>query len=141
MRLKTAIRIVPIGLVLVALAACAGRTEDGTTSTGAGTTEPGSSSAMGPGISVDDAIDSASDGPVLVNGYLFVDADGVVTLASAIAESMPPQPGGARLTVEGLNPGEYEMSESQGIRWTDSQVQVLGAVEGDTLVVTPTMSG
>lgn len=96
---------------------------------------------MGPGISVDDAIDSASDGPVLVNGYLFVDADGVVTLASAIAESMPPQPGGARLTVEGLNPGEYEMSESQGIRWTDTQVQVLGTVEGETLVVSPTMSG
>lgn len=53
--------------------------------------------ASGPGIGVNDAIGQAGGEPVLVNGALFIDPDGDVLLCEAIAESFPPQCGGARL--------------------------------------------
>ena len=135
-------------LLSLALAACGGDdTVDETTTT---TADPGTSgvsddetrpadgvtpgAAMGPGIAVGEAIDYDGEELVLVNGYLFVDADGNVTLASAIAESFPPQPGGDTMTVEGLDLTEFDFSEEQGIRWTDDQVQILGFVRGDLLI-------
>lgn len=90
--------------------------------------------AVGPGISVGEAIDFDGDEPVLVNGYLFVDTEGNATLASTIAESFPPQPGGDTLRVEGLDLTEFDFSEEQGIRWTDDRVQILGTVDGGVLV-------
>ncbi|NIR40076.1 MAG: hypothetical protein GWN07_30085, partial [Actinobacteria bacterium] len=43
------------------------------------------------------------EGPLLVNGYVFVGADGSVVLADAIAESFPPQPAGSQITVQGVD--------------------------------------
>ena len=96
---------------------------------------------MGPGISVADALDSESGEPLLVNGFLFVGKDGTVTLASAMAESLPPVPGGDQLFVEGLDIDGYQLSERQGEMWTDGPVQVLGIRNGDTLSVSNTLSG
>lgn len=98
------------------------------------------SQGMGPGISVSEAKAADSEGPFLINGYLFVAADRTVVLAEAIAESYPPQPGGAQLTVVGLDLGEFDLTEDQGIAWTDEQIQVLGSVDGDTLRVSSTSS-
>ncbi len=134
-------------LLSLALAACGGDdTVDETTTTA----DPGTSdvsddetrpadgvtpgAAMGPGIAVGEAIDYDGDELVLVNGYLFVDADGKVTLASAIAESFPPQPGGTTIRVEGLDLSEFDFSEDQGLRWTDDPVQILGVVQDGVLV-------
>jgi hypothetical protein len=66
---------------------------------------------------------------------LFVDSGGQVTMADAIAESFPPQPGGARITVVGLDLGPFDLSTGGGIRWSDETVEIMGTVEGDTLVV------
>lgn len=98
-------------------------------------------SAMGPGISIADALDNDSGEPLLVNGFLFVSEDGTVTLASLMAESLPPIPGGDQLTVDGLNLDDYRLSEDQGRKWTDELVQVLGVRDGDTLKVSDTFSG
>ncbi len=76
-----------------------------------------------------------------MNGFLFVEEDGTVTLASLMAESLPPIPGGDQLVVEGLDLGRYQFSESQGLRWTDDPVQVLGVLDGNTLTVSDTLSG
>lgn len=105
------------------------------------TGDPGPATGVGPGISVEQALEFETEQPVLVNGFLVVDAEGKVTLSSALAESLPPQPAGATLTVEGIDLDDYQLSESQGVRWTDQVVQVLGTVEGETLVVSPSMSG
>jgi hypothetical protein len=84
----------------------------------------------GPGISVPDAIASAGEvGDVLVNGSLFIDADGTVRLCEAIAESFPPQCGGARLEVRGLDLGAVpELQEANGVRWAEG-IQLFGRVE------------
>ncbi len=129
-----------VGLLIIgslALAACGGA-EDGGSDPTVGIT-PGI--AMGPGISIEDALIADSSQPLLVNGFLFVEEDGTVTLVSLMAESLPPIPGGDQLVVEGLDLGGYQFSESQGLRWTDDPVQVLGVLNGNTLTVSDTLSG
>lgn len=65
--------------------------------------------------------------PVLVNGALFIDPDGALRLCEAIAESFPPQCGGARLEVEGLDPAGQLLEEANGVRWAEA-VQLFGRV-------------
>jgi len=96
-----------VGLLIIGslvLAACSGA-EDGGSDPTVGVS-PGS--AMGPGISIKDALTADSGQPLLVNGFLFVEEDGTVTLASLMAESLPPIPGGDQLVVEGLDLGGYQ---------------------------------
>ncbi|GMQ86202.1 MAG: hypothetical protein BMS9Abin07_1775 [Acidimicrobiia bacterium] len=99
-------------------------------------------SAVGPGISVAEALDSTLTGPLLVNGFIVTTPDGVVYLAEALAESFPPQPGGALLIVEELDLDGYAgLTSAQGITWSDQTVQVLGTVAGGVLTVSATASG
>jgi hypothetical protein len=89
---------------------------------------------MGPGISVADALASTLDEQLLVNGYVFVYADGSVVLADAIAESYPPQPAGATVPIEGLDLAQIPLTEGptdveiEITAWTDTQVQVIGEI-------------
>ena len=85
------------------------------------------STATGPGISVTDALAFVGGEAVLVNGSLFIDADGEALLCEAIAESFPPQCGGARLVVDGLDPASVPLEEASGVRWAES-VQLFGRV-------------
>lgn len=104
-----------IGLLVVvlvlSLAACGGEE----------TSEPAPSppaSAMGPGLTVAEAIDSDLEGPLLVRGVL-VERDGKLRLCSAILESQPPQCGEPSLAIEGDAGGDV-----------GDQVKLLGEVEG-----------
>lgn len=101
----------------------------------------GTQSGVGPGISVAEAIAGDFEGPVLVNGYLFVDTEGEATLADLILESYPPQPGGATLVVEDLDLSSVELRSDQGLSWTDETIQVLGAVADGKLIVDAQNSG
>jgi len=101
----------------------------------------GTQSAVGPGISVAEALAGDFEGPVLVNGYLFVDTDGEVTLAEMVLESYPPQPGGASLEVEGLDLAQVELQSDQGMSWTNETIQVLGTVADGKLAVDAQTSG
>ncbi len=133
--MKRLVRLLIIGSLV--LAGCSGAEDAGPDPTIG--VSPGR--AMGPGISIKDALTADSGQPLLVNGFLFVEEDGTVTLASLMAESLPPIPGGDQLVVEGLDLGGYQFSESQGLRWTDDPVQVLGVLNGNTLTVSDTLSG
>ncbi len=123
-----------VAALAITVAACSGTQ---------GTTDPDDVSAgMGAGISVSEALASDLEGPLLVNGYLFVGADGEVVLSEGLAESLPPRPAGATLSVKGLDPSKVAgLRSERGASWTDEQIQLLGDVEGDTLVVASTASG
>jgi hypothetical protein len=84
----------------------------------------------GPGLSVAEAlIHRPADDLVTVTGALFVDLDGTIRLCDAIAESFPPQCGGQRIAVEGLDLADVpRLQEENGVRWTDS-VTLVGSVE------------
>lgn len=84
----------------------------------------------GPGLSVAEALGhQPTDDIVTVSGALFVGADGTVLLCDAIAESFPPQCGGERIRVSGLEldavPGL--MTEGQ-VSWAEG-ITLLGSVE------------
>lgn len=82
------------------------------------------------GLSVADALGhQATDDLVSVAGALFADADGGVLLCDAIAESFPPQCGGERIVVEGLDLSTIDgLQDENGIRWAESVV-LFGSVE------------
>jgi hypothetical protein len=88
--------------------------------------------AAGPAISIDEALASGSDEMLLVAGNLL--AQGAeVRLCSALAESFPPQCGGASLHVAGLDLDEVDGLLAEGdVRWTDRPIELLGVVENDT---------
>jgi hypothetical protein len=84
----------------------------------------------GPGMSVTDALDHrATDDLVTVSGALFANADGTVVLCSAIAESFPPQCGGDRIRVDGLDLDDVPGLQVEGdVAWAEG-VTLFGSVE------------
>jgi hypothetical protein len=84
----------------------------------------------GPGLSVAEALTHGpTDDLVTVTGALFVDADGTVRLCDAIAESFPPQCGGDRIEVIGLDLETVaDLQEENGVRWAESAT-LFGSVE------------
>ena len=64
-----------------------------------------------------------------MTGALFVDADGTVRLCDAIAESFPPQCGGDRIVVEGLDLAAVGDLQTEGdVSWAEN-VTLFGSVE------------
>jgi hypothetical protein len=83
----------------------------------------------GPPLQIADALAAGTAEPVLVTGALFVEVGNAVRLCGAIAESYPPQCGGERLEVVGLDlatvPG---LEEANGVRWAEG-VELVGTVD------------
>jgi hypothetical protein len=97
--------------------------------------------AMGPGISIEEALESDLGGPLLVNGNVLAVGDDV-RFCSALAESFPPQCSNASLRIEGLNLDEVDGLVREGsVAWTDQPIQLLGAVEDGALKVSTTALG
>jgi hypothetical protein len=129
--MKTTMTILAALLVAAALAVtgCGGDDSDD-----AGTV-PGATTLTGPGISIDEALESDSDEPLLVNGNLLI-TDGQARLCSALAESFPPQCGGASLLVTGLDIAQVEGLMMEGdVMWTDRPIQLAGVVSDGILTV------
>ena len=84
----------------------------------------------GPGLSVAEALArQPTDDIVSVSGALFVSAEGTVLLCDAIAESFPPQCGGERIRVTGLDLGAVPGLQTEGqVMWAEG-VTLLGSVE------------
>ncbi len=125
--------------------ACSGSGDDPgeSPSTDAGQVSPPASSggisppasAVGPGLSVSDALKSELDLPLLVNGFLI--SDGATTkLCEAMLESYPPQCGGPFLLVENVDLASFPNMRTEGsVSWIDDFVQLLGPVDDGVLRV------
>lgn len=85
---------------------------------------------VGSGLSVAQALThQATDDLVTVSGTLFVQADGTVLLCDAIAESFPPQCGGDRMLVQGLDLDTIADLQTEGdVSWAEG-VTLFGSVE------------
>jgi hypothetical protein len=90
----------------------------------------GDHDANEPGMSVSQALGHGpTDDLISVAGALFVNADGTVLLCEAIAESFPPQCGGQRLEVRGLDLSTIDRLQREGeVQWAESVV-LFGSVE------------
>ena len=88
-------------------------------------------------VSIAEALET--EGNVLVTGYLFELDGGGVVLAELIAESFPPQPGGATITVNGLDLGALDLEEAPDgselatTRWSAESVTLTGSMVSGVL--------
>ena len=121
-----------VALVTAFAVACGGTGEPADDATGSPKV---SGIAAGPGISIEEALASEVDEMLLVNGNLLAES-GDVRLCSALAESFPPQCGGASLQVQGVELEEVDGLVTEGdVSWTDRPIQLLGVVEDGVLTV------
>jgi len=83
-------------------------------------------------ISVGEA--SSASGTVMVAGFL-VDVAGEAHLCEALAESFPPQCGGASILLSDLGQIDRDELKTEGdVTWTDDHVVVTGTMVDGTLV-------
>ena len=95
----------------------------------------------GDGLSVPEALAGDTEGVIAVSGFLFDDGSGPV-LCEALAESFPPQCGGASVPVENYEEAvEVPLVSEQGVTWTDQSLVLFGEIVDGTLVVDPTVFG
>jgi hypothetical protein len=82
----------------------------------------------GPALVISDALGVPGE-PIRVQGSLFIDEGGGMLLCEAVAESFPPQCGGTRLRVVGLDPDDVEgLQSADAVRWADT-VELSGTVD------------
>ncbi len=90
----------------------------------------------GGGLSIEEALASDVEGPLAVKGFVVRTGD-ETRLCSALAESFPPQCGGPSLRVEG-EVGDVDFEQEGDVRWTETEVSLLGDVDGDVLRISET---
>ena len=134
--------LLPVVVLALVATACGGGDESpaaGAEPPAATSATPSSGAAVpGGGLSVDEALASTLEGPLMVAGHLVASAD-EVRLCSALAESYPPQCGGSSLLVRGLDLATVEGLQTEGVTsWTDERFSVLGEVEHGVLTVSAT---
>lgn len=141
-------RVLIIGVVVGALAvgvgACGGTDVGQQPAPGEATgAAPSAGAAIpGGGLSIQEAIDSPLAGPLMVAGFVVAAPDGSVRLCAVLAESFPPQCGGASLALKGLDletvEGLVRDAADPGRAWTQTQVSLLGEIEDGVMTVSQT---
>jgi hypothetical protein len=130
-----------LGLAFATLLVAAGCGSETEPRDDAGGSTPGVATADAPAssdLSVEDALASMLEGPLLVRGGLIADGKHV-RLCSGFAESYPPQCAGAALELVGFDLTAVPKLKREGtITWSDEPVRVLGRIEGNVLRATST---
>lgn len=94
------------------------------------------------GLTVPDALSTDATGLIAVQGHFFDDGTGA-RLCEVLAESFPPQCGGASIPLSGHEDviETVLLVTTQGVTWTDAPVSLLGEIIEGTLVVVATVAG
>jgi hypothetical protein len=97
------------------------------------------------GLSISEALNGTVTGTIAVGGFVVGDADSV-RLCELLAESFPPQCGGASVTLSGISVDDLDglpdsenldLQTSQGVTWTDRSVSFFGElVDGEFVIDT-----
>ena len=95
---------------------------------------PGTPASAGV-LTVPEALEASSNGPVAVRGALIVHLD-EARLCYAMAESYPPQCGEPSLVVSGADLRALEdLERAQGVTWANREITVVGELENEVLTV------
>ncbi len=99
------------------------------------TTEPATTEPTGSAISVEDLFDG--EGPrdgQMVSGFVVWDQTSA-RLCDVLMESFPPQCGWAWIVIANPDGLDVDLTEEQGVRWTDAQVTVEADFDGTRLIL------
>ena len=132
--------VVVLALVMaLALAACGSSDDGGSDGESLPPNPSGSGDEVIDGaISVGEALAYMGDDPIAVEGFVVIDAEGA-RVCESLAESFPPQCGGAHLDV--TNPDaltDLPLIEEGTTQWTDTYVTLAGDVNENEFTVTDT---
>ena len=89
------------------------------------------------GLTVADVLVTDVTGPVVVSGFYFSSGDRTV-LCELLAESYPPQCGGATVPLDAAGVDIGLLQSAQGTTWSDHLVTVVGELSDGTFVAIPT---
>ena len=93
------------------------------------------------GLTVSDALASGTEGILAISGFVLDDGE-TARLCEALAESFPPQCGGASIPLVGYQPVlAGQLTQAQGVAWTDQAFIMFGEVLDGTFVVESTVDG
>ena len=121
---------------LLIFAGCGGSSEPGEPA--AGTAPSLGHPAPGGGLTIDEALETDAEPPLLVRGYV-VGRGGDVRFCALLRESHPPQCGGASLALEGLEQADVgELRRAEGVMWTENEVALLGELHDGRFRVSST---
>jgi len=117
-----------------------GKGDSGASGGHGGVSRPGGG-ATGPGISIEQALASKLEGPLLVNGWLRQD-DSDIRLCTSLTDATPPRCIEPSLVVRGLDLGKMQgFRTEQGVTWSTRQKQVLGELRNGVLTVSGLTTG
>lgn len=120
--------VIATAVVLLAISSACGRDREGGGSGGGDRPKPPPG-----GLTVAQALESEV-GPIRVKGAVVARGDDI-RLCDTLAESFPPQCGGANLRLVGFDVDMAEGVQQEGtVRWAEN-VSVVGTREGNTLTV------
>jgi hypothetical protein len=92
---------------------------------------------IGGGLTVTEALETNAEGVIAVRGFLVVNGE-QARLCEALAESFPPQCGGASVSLDSIDQFDPAELVTEGdVTWTDLPVTIVGEVLSGTLVATP----
>jgi len=103
-----------------------------------GITPGGDSAGMpaGGGLSVSEALQTDAIGPIAVHGF-YVDSGTGPMLCEALAESFPPQCGGASIPLADISAIDPDsIRTDQGVSWSDNEVFIVGEIVDGVFVPT-----
>ena len=90
-----------------------------------------------PGLQITNVLNTDIDGGFAIEGFYFADESGV-RLCEALAESFPPQCGGASIPFDNAAGADLGvLSVEQGVTWSDQPVVVVGSVVDGVFVADP----
>ncbi len=95
---------------------------------------PTTGSALAP-IEISEVL-ARSAGEVSVIGYVVID-DAGARLCEVLAESFPPQCGGAAIVIANPDALTVALQQEQSVRWTDERVRLDGTYDGSQLTLIP----
>jgi len=91
-------------------------------------------------LSVEGLVLNEPTSEVSVVGSIVVDATGT-RLCAALAESFPPQCGGAAVTLTNLDDFDVTLQEEQDVRWSDPPVVLTGTYSDRAFTITALGAG
>jgi hypothetical protein len=137
MKRTTGVVMLLAAIVLLTFAACGGA-DSGSEPVGEPDSASAGARAPGGGLTVEAALTTDAEGPLLVGGFLVAVESDTIRLCSVLAESFPPQCGEPSLLVENLDLATIEGLRSEGdVSWTDDQIELIGEVAKGVLAVDP----
>ncbi len=98
-----------------------------------GTTGPAASPPGSGAVPVAEAVAAGIDGPFAISGYYVDDGSGP-RLCEALAESFPPQCGGANRPLDAGGAVVDGLQTDQAVTWSDRPVEVEGEIVAGTFV-------